>query len=137
MQIKTEEIEQILNNPKLITIEVEICKQIGSEVYRDDLPLLARIYKEEIEDSQIHFGEIERCINEDADNIIRFAVLFLTNENDETEMLSSGIAISYAIYLIYLKERESDLLDYLYRRRIPQHKKLRDTLLSVKEAMRL
>nr|WP_319998167.1 hypothetical protein [uncultured Draconibacterium sp.] len=123
-------IEKILRNTQTVEIESSIAKQVGCDIYKDDLPLLAGFIKEEVENSQLSADKIEGYINENKESIITFGVNFL--EKSKPESLSTGIAITYSIYLIYLKEKgEKELLEYLKRRRIPKPKKLLEQLLGI------
>lgn len=123
-------IEKILRNPQTVEIENSIAKQVGCDIYKDDLLLMARFIKEEIENSQLSADRIEGYINKNKEVIITFGVNFL--EKSKPESLSAGIAITYSIYLIYLKEKdEKELLEYLQRRRIPKPQKLLEQLLRI------
>ncbi len=124
-------IEKILRNTQTVEIENSIANQVGCDIYKDNLPLLAGFIKEEVENSQLSADKIEGYINENKESIITFGVNFL--EKSKPESLSTGIAITYSIYLIYLKEKdEKEFLEYLKRRRIPKPKKLLEQLLGIK-----
>jgi chaperonin cofactor prefoldin len=131
MEISLNEIEKILRNTRTTEIESSIAKQVGCDIYKDDLPFLAGFIKEEIESSQLSIDEIESYIDDNKESIIAFGVKFL--EKSKPESLSTGIVITYSIYLIYLKEKdEKEFLEYLKRRRIPKPKKLLEQLLEIK-----
>ena len=128
MEVST--IEKILRNSQTVEIESSIAEQVGCDIYKENFPLLVGFIKEEIENSQLSADKIEGYINENKESIVTFGVNFL--EKSKPESLSIGIAITYSIYLIYLKEKdEKELLEYLKRRRIPKPKKLLEQLLGI------
>jgi hypothetical protein len=128
--MKVSIIEKILRNTQTVEIENSIAKQVGCDIYKDDLSLMAGFIKEEVENSQLSADKIEGYINKNKEVIITFGVNFL--EKSKPESLSTGIAITYSIYLIYLKEKdEKELLEYLKRRRIPKPQKLLEQLLRI------
>ncbi|MEO9803753.1 MAG: hypothetical protein ABJD58_11805 [Cyclobacteriaceae bacterium] len=126
----------LLSDDSLSRIEGEIASNAGCDIYKDNLPLLAGFQKEEIECSMLSMAEIEDFSRNNSEELIEFGKLFLAESNPES--LSSGIAISYSIYLIYLKDKgEKQLLDYLKKRRIPKPQKLMKQLQSIGEKMKL
>lgn len=123
-------IEKILRKKQTIEIENSIATHVGCEIYKDDLPLLTGFIKEELKNSQLSADKIEDYINKNKECIITFGINFLGKNKPES--LSTGIAITYSIYLIYLKEKDDkELLEYLKRRRIPKPKKLLEQLLEI------
>ncbi len=92
--------------------------------------MLLGFMKTEIDASQLNIDDIELFIRPNDKQIVDFAQLLL--EKDKPQFLSVGISITYAIYMIYLKDKSStELLEYLKRRRIPKPQKLLAELVSI------
>ena len=112
------EVETLLKSDSLNRVESLISKKVGASIYKDDLPILIGIIKKEIDCSEISVGEISRFIVGNEKIIIDFGCLLL--ERRAVQMLSIGISITYAIYLIFLQKKNDTLLkEYLKKRRMP------------------
>ncbi len=127
-------IEAFLKTEIVLNIENEIAKRIESDIYRENLPLLAGFVEEEIKASDMDFKGLKRFVTENQLEITEFGFNFLNGS--KINSLSSGIVITYTIYLIYLKEKEeSELLKYLKRRRMLNPQNILKKLLIVKDKM--
>ena len=130
MRVDSNKINLLLNDLNLIDIEDAIAKNKNCIIYREDLPLLCNLLKGEIETSQLSLEHIEKFIRNNAVAIIDFALSLLNKEHPKS--LSAGIAISYSIYMIYIKEKTNiELLNYLKARRIPNAEKLFEQLQKI------
>lgn len=95
---------------------------------------MAGFLKEEIDASMLSLADIEYFMNNHSKEVIDLGLEFLGKS--KIQNLSTGIAISYSIYLIYLNDKEEkELLKYLKKRRIPKPKKLLEQLLTIKKEM--
>ena len=134
-EIKNKVIE-ILQNNFVIEIEAQIAKEKKCSIYKEDLPLIVNFLVDEINQSELPIDEIAMFINKNSNRIIEFAKQFLDGQSPKS--LSHGIAITYAIYLIYLKKNNDQLLEsYIKRRRIPNPKKFLLDLKKVKKEISL
>ncbi len=132
--VNISDLETLLDNTTLQAIDNSIADKVNSEIIREDLPIIIKLMKQEVDASMLSIAEIESFINERASQIIDFGVRLLGNDN--TEGLSVGIAITYAIYLIYLDSKEEkELLEYNKRRRIPKAQSVVKKFQSIKQAM--
>jgi hypothetical protein len=130
------ELEGLLSSTSLLEIESSIANKIGCDLYKDNIPLLTGFIKEEVDASKLSIKAIERFLESNSDAVIDFGLKFLAKSNPQS--LSIGIAITYSVYLIYLREKgEKKLLEYLQKRRIPKPQKLLEQLLSIKKEMKL
>lgn len=124
----------LLNSPSLQHIETSIAEQLNCTIYKDKTTLLTDLVKSEVSSSMLQIREIEYFMTQHAEKVVDFAKLLFKKKKPQS--LSTGIAITYSIYLIYLKEKNIDqLLQYLERRRIPKADKLLLQLLSIKKEM--
>jgi hypothetical protein len=131
MKISLERIETILRSKPVNYVESALAKQLGCVIYKENINLLASFLKKEIEASQISIDKIEKYIEENKDKIVFFGVNLL--KNNPPEKLSMGVAITYAIYLIYLETKKNrELLDYLKRKRIPKAEKFLNQIKIIK-----
>ncbi len=134
--VKTSDIENLLKTPTLQQTENTITNNLGCNLYKDDLSLLAGFLKGEIESSGLSLAAIEKFITDTPEEVITFSQIFW--DTSKPQSLSAGIAITYGIYIIYLKEKtRDDLLQYIKKRRIPKAKKFQEQLLAIKEKMNL
>jgi hypothetical protein len=134
--VNKSEIEVLLVSKSLKQIESAITDRIGCDLYKDNFTLLTGFIKEEVDASMLPLNVIETFIENNPEVIVNFSGKFL--ENSKPLSLSTGIAITYSVYLIYLKEKDkNDLLEYLKRRRIPKPNMLLEQLLSIKKEMNL
>lgn len=124
----------ILKNDIVTKIESQIVKEKKCSIYKEDLPLIVSFLVDEINQSELSIEELEMFINRNSDKIIAFAKRFLDGQSPKS--LSHGIAISYAIYLIYLERKNDQLLEsYIKRRRIPNPEKFLFHLKKVKKGI--
>ena len=127
-------IEALLNNKILSKIEIEIAEIKKCEIYKDNLPLLVKLIKDEIDSSKLSIDKIKNFIESNSKAIINFGQLLLDKSNPKS--LSIGISISYSIYMIYLKEKEEEeLLEYLKRRKIPGAQKFLEELKLIEKKL--
>jgi hypothetical protein len=125
--------ELLLGDNTLLYIEQEVAKGVKCEIYRENLPLLVGFINEEIISSDLSITEIKDFMDSNKERIIAFGIKLLADSSPKS--LSTGVAISYSIYMIYLREREKELLEYIKRRRIPQPQKLLTKLQKIKREM--
>lgn len=126
------EIEELLNSPSLQKIENTIADKMNCDLYKDNISLLSGFIKEEVDVSLLSIEDIESFIDNHIGKVIDFGLKFLVNSKPQS--LSTGIAITYSIYLIYLKGKgEKELLEFLKKRRIPKPQKLLQQLLDIKK----
>ena len=131
MKISLERIETILRSEPVNYVESALAKQLRCVIYKENINLLASFLKKEIEASQISIDKIEKYIEENKNKIVFFGVNLL--KNNTPEKLSTGVAITYAIYLIYLKTKKNrEFLDYLKRKRIPKAEKFLNQIKNIK-----
>lgn len=136
MEVGTDQVLAFFNNPRVVEIENAIAEYKKCKIYKENTLLLATFQKKEIEESQLNIGQIEGFIENNSKLIVEFSKLFL--EKHPVESLSCGVAISYAIYMIYLTGKTEKLLEeYIKRRRIPNRKNVLKHLMSIKAKMRL
>jgi hypothetical protein len=134
--VNISELEDLLSSSSLQQIESSIADKISCDLYKDNISLLTGFIKEEVEASKLSVKVIERFLDSNSEEVINFGLKFL--EKTKPQSLSTGIAITYSVYLIYLKDREEkELLEYLQKRRIPKSQKLLEQLLSIKKGMNL
>jgi hypothetical protein len=127
MAISVKDVEQVLSKMDVIEIENEIAKNANCKVIRENASVLMSLTLKNIETSGLELKDIENLLINHRDEVIRFADLFLQEE--KLNALGLGISFTYAIYLIYLRNKsEEDLLNYLRRRKIPQAKKVCEQL---------
>lgn len=132
--VNISELEGLLSSSCLHQIENSIANKKNCDIYKDDLSLLTEFKKKEVDASMLSLNEIEKFLENNKEKVINFGLKFLENINPQS--LGIGIAISYSIYLIYLKEKsEKELLEYLKRRRIPNPQKLLEQLWNIKKEM--
>jgi len=111
-------IEDLLKSDATIEIENSIAERKKCKIYKDDLPLLLNFLKDEVEQSELSIEELTHFIDNNKDDIVEFAICFLNGNSPAT--LSTGVAISYSIYLIYLRNKDAKQLElYIKKRRIP------------------
>ena len=136
MGILLEQIEEVLKNRSLTDVEDRIAEKAGCFIYRDDLPTFIGLIKKEVEFSDLPISVVSEFINNNQDAIVQFGGLLL--EDKSPQMLSIGISISYAIYMIYLKEKNDKLLGaYIIKRRIPDPAKFLAELINIGEKVGL
>lgn len=134
--VKISEIEILLGSSGLQRIENAIADKLNCDLYKEDFSLLTGFIKEEVDASLLSIQDIGNFIDNYSDEVIDFGVEFLGDI--KPQILTIGIAITYSVYMIYLKWKdEKELLEYLKRRRIPKPQKLLDQLLSIKKGMNL
>jgi len=134
--VNVNELEELLDNSNLQYIENTIADKLNSNVYKENLPLLIGLMKEEVDTSMLSLNIIKDFIDNHSDDVIDFGLSFL--DKSKPESLCIGFAITYAIYIVYLKEKdEKELLQYLKQRGIPKASKLLEKLLYVKEKIDL
>lgn len=130
------ELEGFLSGSSLQLIESSIADKISCDLYKDNISLLTGFIKEEVDASMLSIKVIDSFLDNNPEEVINFGLKFLGKTKPQS--LSTGIAITYSIYLIYLKEKdEKELLEYLKKRRIPKPQKLLEQLLSIKKEMNL
>lgn len=128
------ELKTLLANTYLQRIENEITRKMDCALYNDNLPVLIRIMKGEVDESVLPLSDIENFIIHHSQLIIDFGVLFLGKYRPES--MVQGFTILYSIYLIYLKRNdEAGLLEFLKRRRIPKPQKFMVELLHIKQEL--
>jgi hypothetical protein len=136
MKISKDKIESLLNSESVIEIENSIAAAKGCAIYKENMILLISFIQEEIDKSELTFEQLSSFINNNKESIIKFANIFLEKESPSS--LSCGIAITYSIYMIYLKEKGDKLLQsYIEKRNIPNAKKLLERLKKVQDVMNL
>ncbi|MBC7511354.1 MAG: hypothetical protein H7320_21800 [Ferruginibacter sp.] len=136
MEITMDRVLLLLTNEKLVEIEKNISNKKGCAIYKDDLLLLASFLKEELVQSELSIEQIEHFIGNNSEVIIDFAINLLDKESPIS--LSTGIAVSYSIYIIYLKEKGTELLrNYIKRRRILNPNQFLEKLITIKLKMNL
>ncbi len=134
--VNLNELEKLLSSSSLQQIEGSIADKMSCELYKDNITLLTGFIKEEVDSSRLSIQDIDYFINNNSREIIDFGIKFLGKSRIQS--LSAGIAITYSIYLIYLKNKdEKELLEYLKRRRIPQPQKFLEQLWTIKEEMNI
>lgn len=134
--VNVNDLETLLGHSALEQIESVIADKMNCDLYKDNVSLLTGFIKEEVDASMLSLHDIENFIENHSEEIIGFGQMFLGKSKPQS--LSTGIAITYSVYMIYLKEKdEKELLEYLKKRRIPKPKKLLDQLLSIKKDMNL
>lgn len=122
----------LLTSESVMQIENKIAEQKKCKIYKEDLPFLVNLIVEEVNQSEIPIKELEYFINNNQDKIIEFAFYFLDGQLPNS--LSTGIAITYSIYLIYLKDKgDKSLEDYIKKRRIPNSLKFVAHLKKIKD----
>lgn len=132
--VNRNEIETILNSSKLQQIEGIITDKLSCSLYKHNISLLTGFIKEEVDVSMLSLYDIEYFMNNHSKEVIDFSLKFLGKSNIQS--LSTGIAITYSIYLIYLRDKdEKALLEYLKKRRIPKPQKLLEQLFTIKKEM--
>lgn len=132
--VNVSELEELLSSSSLQQIESTIADEIGCDLYKDNISLLTGFIKEEVDASMLSVKDIGNFIDNHSGEVIDFGLKFLGKSKPQS--LSTGIAITYSIYLIYLKDKdEKKLLEYLKKRRIPKPQKLLEQLLSIKKEM--
>jgi hypothetical protein len=130
MPVELNEISNLLNSDSLNRIETRISEKLGISIYKDDLPILTELIKKEIDSSGFSIDHISKFINDDEDAIVNFGFLLLKDKS--TQMLSIGVSITYAIYLIFLQNKDdSSFEEYLVRRGIPDSKKVLKQIKSI------
>ncbi|MFP4544916.1 MAG: hypothetical protein ACLFQU_11840 [Candidatus Kapaibacterium sp.] len=131
MEISIRKIKRILVNSQTVEIENTIANEVGCDIYKDDVSILLELIVKEIKCSGLSIKKIENYIYENKEIIISFGIKLIGNRSPE--FLSTGIAITYSIYLIYLEEKsEKQLLEYIRKRRIPNAESFLKQLLSIK-----
>ena len=134
--VNVNDLETLLGHSTLQQIESVIADKMDCELYKDNVSLLTGFIKEEVEASLLSLHDIEIFIENHSEKIIDFGQMFLGTSKPQS--LSTGIAITYSVYMIYLQGKdEKELLEYLKKRRIPKPKKLLEQLLSIKKEMNL
>lgn len=134
MKEEINKIETLFHDASLNDIEKVIAETTNCNLYRENLSLLAKFTVDEIDASGLAISQIEDLIKHQPKKIIEFGQSYLKKFNPKT--LSTGIAISYSIFIIYLEDKsEKELLEYLQRRRIPSPKNILEKLLAVKKEM--
>lgn len=134
--VNVNDLETLLGHSALQQIESVIADKMNCDLYKDNVSLLTGFIKEEVDASMLSLHDIENFIENHSEEIIGFGQMFLGKSKPQS--LSTGIAITYSVYMIYLKEKdEKELLEYLKKRRIPKPKKLLEQLLSIKKEMNL
>ncbi len=128
-------ITSLLKSDAVVEIESKIAEQKKCKIYKDDLPFLVNLVMDEVNESELPIEELSYFINSNRDKIIEFAIYFLDGQSPKS--LSTGIAITYSIYLIYLKDKGDELLEhYIKRRRIPNPRKFLLHLKKVNESIK-
>ncbi|TJZ53564.1 hypothetical protein FAZ15_16090 [Sphingobacterium olei] len=126
----------LLNNEFLISVEKRIVENIGCELYRENTQILEGFIEKEVQLSLIPVDEIKNVIETQQNQLVEFSKYFFMKKKPKT--LSTGIAITYSIYLIYLQSKTSqELLEYLQRRKIPNPQILVNSLINIKEKLNL
>ena len=134
--VNVNDLETLLGHSALQQIENIIADKMNCDLYKDNASLLTGFIKEEVDASMLSLHDIENFIGNHSEEIIGFSQIFWGKSKPQS--LSTGIAITYSVYMIYLKEKdEKELLEYLKKRRIPKPKKLLEQLLSIKQEMNL
>lgn len=132
--VNVNEVIALLSNSNLQQIECDIADKMSCEIYKDNIHLLAGFIKDEVDSSMLSIRDIESFIDNNSKEIIDFALRFLGKS--KIQSLSIGIAITYSVYLIYLKDKGAkEILEYLKRRRIPKPQKLLEQLWNIKKEM--
>jgi hypothetical protein len=128
----SENVKLLFSDFDLLSIERTIASNIGCNLYRDSLPVLSEIIAKEIELSGFSISEIEAYISRYSYVIIEFAAILFENKKYRPQTLSTGIAISYTIYLLLLKNKEPEyILSYLNLRRIKNSRSFLELLLKL------
>lgn len=134
--VSVNDLESLLATSSLQQVERAIADKMNCDLYKDNVSLLTRFIKEEVDASMLSILDIESLIKNQSEEVIDFGQMFL--DKYKPQSLSIGIAITYSVYLIYLKEKdEKELLEYLKKRRIPKSQKLLEQLLAIKKEMNL
>lgn len=129
-EVLKNKITALLKSDDVISIENRIAEQKKCTIYKEDLPMLVGFLIDEVHQSELSIEELSSFIKSNKDNITKFAISFLDGQSPKS--LSTGIAITYSIYLIYLKRKGDESLEaYIKRRRIPNANKF---LLQLKKA---
>lgn len=115
------DVAKLMTNQLVERMEQRITDQLGWSVYKEDLTLMTSFLSEEIESSGLSLQEIGGFIETHSDEIVGYGVALLSQ--DPPGQLGIGASITYAIYLIYMRDKpEEEFLAYLIRRRIPRPK---------------
>lgn len=122
----------LLKSDTIVEIESKIAEQKNCTIYKEDLPLLVGFMVDEVNQSELSIEELSSFIKSNNVEITAFAISFLDGQSPKS--LSTGIAITYAIYLLYLEHKGDEMLElYIKRRRIPNAKNF---LLQLKKAIK-
>ncbi len=123
-------ITSLLKSDAVVEIESKIAEQKNCTIYKEDLPLLVGFMIDEVHQSELSIEELSSFIKSNNVEITAFAISFLDGQSPKS--LSTGIGITYAIYLLYLEHKGDEILElYIKRRQIPNPKKF---LLQLKKA---
>jgi hypothetical protein len=134
--VNTHDVKALLESPSLQQIEVAIAAKMDCSIYKDNMDILIGFIQAEIDSSMLSIDDIKDYIVNHSDEIVEFGQLLLGKA--KPERLSIGIAISYSVYMIYLKEKgEQELLEYIRRRRIPKAQKVLEQLQAIQKEMNL
>lgn len=134
--VNVRDLEELLSSSSLQQIESTIAAEMSCDLYKDNISLLTGFIKEEVDASMLSVKDIESFLDNNPEEIIDFGLKFLGKSKPQS--LSTGIAITYSVYLIYLRDKdEKELLEYLKKRRIPKPQKVLEQLLSIKKEMNL
>jgi DNA-binding transcriptional ArsR family regulator len=125
----------LLKSDAVVEIERKIAEHKKCMIYKNDLPMLAGFMVDEINQSELSIEELSSFIINNKAEITAFAISFLDGQSPKS--LSAGIAITYAIYLLYLEQKGDEMLElYIIRRQIPNAKKFCLQLKKAKEAVK-
>jgi hypothetical protein len=113
------EVEVFVNRSDIRQLEISLAKAVGTLLYTDSWDRQMDLLVSEIGKSVFSLKQIEDYVLRHPQHIQRMATSFFKDEQPES--LGVGISIKYAIYLLYLRENDEDVLrDYLKTIRLPR-----------------
>lgn len=129
------DLTSFINSDSVKEVDQMVAEKAKCRIYDEDREIIIPFYESEIKDSELSIEYINRFIIENNCTIAEFGNELLKNAKERS--LSFGVSISYAIYLIYLKEKASaDLTNYLIRRRIPKPERFVQRLIRVAKSIK-
>ncbi|MFT3823541.1 MAG: SMI1/KNR4 family protein [Chitinophagaceae bacterium] len=126
--VRIQDIILLYNNPNLAYVENEIAQRAGYSLDRESIPVLMQLSLKELQEAALSTEQVANVIEENSEKIIRFGIEFLGKGSGG--ILSTGVAITYSIYLAYLKKPRKDFIQYIKTRRIPHAKRVVDEIID-------
>jgi hypothetical protein len=132
----------VFNNPLISEMDEKICSILKVKLIASDSEILEKISEEEQNQSGIKTLELLSLFEKENEELTKFICYSYSleskvekkldrvkKEDRKTVGLGKGFSITYGIYYYFLKnKKKKEFLDYLSKRKIPQHREFYERL---------